>query len=116
MFKYKNIFIEKNLRLGLSENKPIADVLQTTAPQYLSDLKTALISTMLNQSVIYFTNMYDINALISQMSAAQCKEFRVSNVNGIGPQWSGLIVKKNSIWFNELNNLVTDRMTRATGR
>ncbi len=53
MFDATNQLIENHLRTGVGENKPIADVLQIVTPQYLSNLKTDLIPTMLNETIVY---------------------------------------------------------------
>ncbi len=113
MFPNKNSLIENHLRTAVGENKPIADVLQILTPQYLPDLKYNLISTMLNQSIVFFDDMSEINGWIAQMSTAECKQFQVSIIEGIGPFWASCILKKHSVWFNELNDRVTERLTRA---
>jgi hypothetical protein len=112
---FSSTLLGDNLRTGVGENKPIADLLQIVSPRYASDIKTKLITTILNETIVYFTSLGDINNLIKQMNAAECKQFQVSKVNGIGPFWSGLVLKKNSIWFEKLNYMVTERTTRSHG-
>jgi hypothetical protein len=111
MFQTKNAIIESHLLTAVGENQPIANVLQTVTPQYLPNLKKAFIPTMLKESIVYFTYLDDINSLIKKMSADECRQFKVTNINGIGPFWSGLVFKKNSTWFKKLNYIVTERMT-----
>jgi len=115
MFEYKDSLAENRLRTGINENKPISDVLKIVTPKYLTNLETNLIPTMLNEPIAYFSYLDDINKLIMNMSAAECKQFKITYIHGMGPFWSSLVLKKNSIWFEELNNIFTHRMTRTQG-
>jgi hypothetical protein len=113
LFHHENMIIEDQLRTGVGENKPIADLLQTVTPQYLLNMnKSSFIPTMLNGSIVYIDSLVKVNEVIAKMSTDECKQVKVSNINGIGPFWLSIILKKESIWFTELNNIVTHRMTR----
>ena len=115
MFDTTNDIIENHLRTGVGENEPIADVLQIVTPQYLSNLKADLIPTMLNETIVYITDFNYINKLIKQMSDIECQQFQVFQIHGIRPSvWAGLVLKKNTTLFKEINDIVTCRMTRAT--
>jgi len=113
LFWFNNTQIENLFRTAVGENQPMADVLQMVTPRYQSDLKTDLIPTMLNERIVLFVDMDTIYDLIKKMSATECQQFKVSNINGLGLTWASLVLKKNSIWFDELNYIVTERTTRA---
>ena len=68
MFPEKYAVIENHLRAGVEDNQPIADVLQMMTPLYLVNLKTDLMSTLRAGRIVYFTDMYEINTVIKQMS------------------------------------------------
>jgi hypothetical protein len=115
MFPDNGALIENQLRMGVGENKPVSDVLKIVTPQYLSIQNTDLIPTMLNTTIVYFTNLDDINGLVQQMTEVECQHFKVSIIDGIGPLWTSIALKKNSSWFEEINAIVTHRLTRSFG-
>jgi hypothetical protein len=113
MFPYKNSDIESHLRTAVGEIKPIADVLQKVTPENLLNMKTDFISTMLNKERVYFDDLPTIIDLMQQMSTAECKQFKLSIINGIGPSWTSVGLKKNSSWIKKINAIVTTRRTRT---
>jgi hypothetical protein len=113
LFEIKNAEVELGLRNSTTEeNRPIGQVLRSFEPEYAINLDDNLFDTIMTKSYVYINGLDYINNMLDQMTIEQCKQFKVTRINGIGPLWLGLILKKKSIWYKELNAVVTHRMTR----
>jgi len=113
LFRYKNYVIENQLRTAkIGENRLISDVLQILQPQYVTNLRSSILQTMLSESIVYIDALARVNDVISNMTPKECTQFKLITLNGIGPLWISVVTRKKSHWFKELNNYVTHRATR----
>jgi hypothetical protein len=109
--------MEKVLRNGTGENQPIANALKIISPLYRSNyMKTSLVKLLQTKPIIFIGAADQVELLIKEVPADVCKNFQVSNFNDIGPFWMAVVLHNKSVWFEDLNQLVTQRMIRRPER
>jgi hypothetical protein len=79
-------------------------------------MKTSFEKLLQTKPIIFIAGEDQLQPLIKEIPADVCKNFQVSNFNDIGPFWMAVVLHNKSVWFEDLNQLVTQRMIRRPER
>lgn len=89
---------------------PFARAISKFPPIYKEQTKISFADAILSKQIIYINDLDDINVLVSEIIPVKdCMDYQISEIIGLDPLWTAAILKKNSPWFEAINNEVTLR-------
>jgi hypothetical protein len=106
--------MEQELRKSLSTSfHDFSEILNAHPPRYLSTMRVDLMHLLATQPYIYLSYDKDIAALLTgtSLTVANCSRFHITHFTGFDSLWGGVVMKKRSKWYTNINLVVTQRMT-----